>query len=164
MEVFGGSPRYTTYPTRDGKRVAVCLLEAKIWRRFCAVIGRHDLAFADETPVDRLSSHGPRAELFRAAIAEFCLARDRDEIGALMVAHALPVMPVLTPDEAVASPHAASRGVVEEVEHPTEGTTYTLRSGLKGSGLVRETRRSAPTIGDAERAPPASRIRASRAV
>ena len=165
MEVFGGSPRYTTYPTRDGKRVAVCLLEAKIWRRFCAVIGRHDLAFADETPTDRLSNHGPRAELFRAAIGEFCLAHDRDEIGALMVAHALPVMPVLTPDEAVASAHAASRGVVETVEHPTEGTTYTLRSGLRGAGLVRAARRHAPTIGDAEDAPPASRIRAtSRAV
>lgn len=161
MEVFGGSPRYTTYPTQDGKRVAVCLLEAKIWRRFCAVIGRGDLAFADETPVDRLSSHGARAELFRAAISAFCLAHDRDEIGAMMVAHCLPVMPVLTPDEAVASAHTRSRGIVEAVEHPTEGITYTLRSGLKGAGLVRPARGPAPTIGDVEGAPPDTRIRAA---
>ena len=31
MELYGGNPRYATYPTRDGKAVAVSLLEARIW-------------------------------------------------------------------------------------------------------------------------------------
>jgi len=148
MEVWGGNPRYRTYPTRDGKRVAVCLLEAKIWRRFCEVIGRHDLIFADEDHGARLSSHGERAHVFQAALSEYCLAHDRDAIGAQMVELALPVMPVLTPDEAVASEHVRTRGLVEAVEHPTEGTTFTLRSGLLGSGVVRQRRAPAPLIDD----------------
>ncbi|MEP9380470.1 CoA transferase [Aquabacter sp. CN5-332] len=149
MEVWGGNPRYTTYPTRDGKRVAVCLLEAKIWRRFCEAIGRTDLAFADEDPAARLSSHGPRAELFRAVLSEYCLAHDRDEIGARMIALSLPVMPVLTPDEAVASDHVRSRGLLEQVDHPTEGRTFVLRNGLMEAGITRRSRGPAPTIGNA---------------
>ncbi len=149
MEVWGGNPRYRTYPTRDGKRVAICLLEAKIWRRFCEAIARPDLIVDDEHSSARLSSHGPQAERFRAALAEYCLAHDRDEIGARMEALALPVMPVLTPDEAVASAHVRSRGLVEAVEHPTEGRTFTLRSGLMASGIVRRRRAPAPRIADA---------------
>lgn len=149
MEVWGGNPRYRTYPTRDGKKVAVCLLEAKIWRKFCELIERNDLVFADEGSESRLSSHGERAELFRDAIAGYCLSHDRDEIGGLMTEFALPVVPVLTPDEAVASEHVRSRGLVEEVEHPTEGRTFTLRSGLMGSGVVCRQRSPAPLIGDA---------------
>ncbi|MFG1347784.1 CoA transferase [Xanthobacter autotrophicus DSM 431] len=148
MEVWGGNPRYTTYPTRDGRKIAVCLLEAKIWRRFCEAIGRPDLVF-DEDPKARLSSHGDRSELFRQALSDYCLAHDRDEIGARMVALCLPVIPVLTPDEAVASEHVRSRGLVEAVDHPTEGRTFTLRSGLMGAGITRRSRAPAPRIGDA---------------
>lgn len=149
MEVWGGNPRYRTYTTRDGKKVAVCLLEAKIWRKFCELIGRPDLNFADEGHEARLSSHGDRAELFREALATYCLSHDRDEIGAVMTRLALPVIPVLTPDEAVASDHVRSRGLVEAVEHPTEGHTFTLRSGLMDSGVMRPRRGAAPLIGDA---------------
>ena len=150
IEVWGGNPRYTTYPTRDGKRVAVCLLEAKIWRRFCEAIGRTDLTFDDEDPTARLSSHGPHSNLFRDALSDYCLAHDRDEIAARMIALSLPVLPVLTPDEAVVSAHVRSRGLVEAVDHPTEGRTFTLRSGLVDAGIVRANRTAAPLIGNAE--------------
>jgi CoA:oxalate CoA-transferase len=156
MEVWGGNPRYTTYPTRDKKRVAVCLLEAKVWRRFCEVIGRPDLAFADEKAGDRLSSHGARAELFREALSEYCLAHDRDDIGARMIANSLPVMPVLTPDEAVASEHVRSRRLIEAVEHSTEGRTFAIRSGLMDAGITCKRRAPAPVIGNARTGPHAT--------
>ena len=43
MESFGGNPRYATYLSKDGKPVAVTLLETKIWTQFCNHIGRPDL-------------------------------------------------------------------------------------------------------------------------
>lgn len=153
MEVWGGNPRYTTYPTRDGKRVAVCLLEAKVWKRFCEAIGRTDLVFADEHSGDRLSNHGDRSEVFRKVLSEYCLAHDRDEIGARMIAFSLPVLPVLTPDEAVASEHVRSRGLVEAVDHPTEGRTFTLRSGLMNAGITHKNRGPAPVIDSAWKQP-----------
>ncbi len=149
MEVWGGNPRYTTYQTRDGKRVAICLLEAKVWLRFCEAIGRRDLVFADERSSDRLSSHGDRSELYRKALSEYCAAHDRDHIGAQMAALGLPVIPVLTPDEALSSDHVLSRGLVQAQNHPTEGKVFTIRNGLLDSGLVRRYRAPAPSLGDA---------------
>src|SRR3546814_10366702 len=78
VEVWGGNPRYTTYPTRDGKKVAICLLEAKVWRRFCEVIGRSDLIFDDERSSDRLSNRSEEhtselQSLMRISYAVFCL-------------------------------------------------------------------------------------------
>jgi crotonobetainyl-CoA:carnitine CoA-transferase CaiB-like acyl-CoA transferase len=148
MEVWGGNPRYAIYPTHDGGSVAVCLLETKIWREFCRAIGRTDLIFEDENPSDRLSSHGGRAALYRTAIAEFCLAHTRDEIAARMIALGLPVLPVLSPAEAVESEHVAARGLVQPIEHPTEGATLTIATGLAPSGLVRRQRLPAPLVGE----------------
>jgi crotonobetainyl-CoA:carnitine CoA-transferase CaiB-like acyl-CoA transferase len=152
MEVWGGNPRYRVYPTRDGKRVAVCLLEAKIWRRFCELIGREDLIFDDEDLGARLSSHGERSSRYFEAIAAYCMGHDRDEIGARMEAMALPVIPVLTPDEAVTSEHVRSRGLVQATEHPTEGRTFSISSGLSASGIARPTRGPAPIIRYGQRA------------
>ncbi len=148
MEVWGGNPRYAVYSTRDGRRVAVCLLEAKIWRAFCQAIDRTDLIF-DEDPSARLSGHGERSESFREAIASFCLAHDRDEIGARMIALGLPVMPVLDPDEAVASENVEARGLLQIITHPTEGPTLTIGSGLERTGVTRPQRSPAPAIGSA---------------
>lgn len=147
MEVWGGNPRYAVYPTRDGRRVAVCLLESKIWGAFCRAIERSDLV-VDEDPSARLSGHAAHSERFREAIAAFCLAHDRDVIGARMVALGLPVMPVLDPDEAVASPNVAARGLLDTITHPTEGPTLTIGSGLERTGLTRPQRSPAPAIGD----------------
>ena len=147
MELWGGNPRYNTYPTRDGKAVAVSLLEARIWHAFCRVIGRTDLIFEDEGPEQRHSSHGERAELYRQAIAEVCLSRPRDELVAWMEENDVPILPVHTPEEAVASAHAAARGLVQWIDHPGEGRIPVLANPLARSGLTRAERRPAPDIG-----------------
>ena len=100
----------------------------------------------EEDPNLRLSSHGDRAALFEAALSDYCLAHDRDEIGERARSLSIPIMPVLTPDEAVRSAHVKSRGLVEEVPHPTENRVFTLRSGLVASGVVRRRRAPAPTL------------------
>jgi len=147
MEVWGGNPRYALYPTQDGKTVAVSLLEGRYWKKFCDVIGRPDLASGPEDPSARLSSHGALNAQFRDAIAGYCSANNRDVIARAMAERDIPVVPVLTPDEAVASPHAQVRGLVRQVPHPNEGTMTELRNPLHRSGLVRDVRQPAPGMG-----------------
>jgi crotonobetainyl-CoA:carnitine CoA-transferase CaiB-like acyl-CoA transferase len=147
MEVWGGNPRYALYPTRDGKTIAVALLESRYWKKFCTAIGQPELAPEHEDPSARLSSHGERTELYRKAIADYCKAHDRDEIACRMAAEDIPLVPVLTPDEALHSPHAAERQLVRTVAHATEGTITELRNPLHPSGLVRTDRTPAPTLG-----------------
>ena len=124
MEIWGGNPRYALYPTRDGKTVAglspgIALL-AEVLR-------------SDRTPLTwppngkillhRLSNHGALTETYRKTIAEYCMAHDRDQIAHTMAKHAIPVVPVLTPDEALASDHVAHRNLLSRIADPIEGSS-----------------------------------------
>ncbi|HYG91760.1 MAG TPA: CaiB/BaiF CoA-transferase family protein [Azospirillum sp.] len=147
MQVWGGNPRYALYPTRDGKAVAVCLLEARLWRGFCEAIGRPDLIDEDEGPEHRHSDHGERSALYRDAIAELCLANDRDALCARMTALGLAVMPVLDGDEVLASENAHVRGAVASIDDPREGCVPALRAPFGAAGLTRPHRFPAPAQG-----------------
>ena len=147
LQAFGGNPRYNIYQCKDGKPVAVSLLEARQWSQFCGVIGRADLIFEDETPEERLSDHGERAALFRSAIAEYCGAHDRDDLIAVMEEHQIPVAAVYTPDEALATDVVAARSLVEYIEHSTEGRIPHLVSPYARAGLTRDERKGAPGLG-----------------
>jgi len=147
MEPFGGNPRYNTYCCRDGKPVAVSLLEARNWAQFCEVIGRKDLIFEDETPEERHSDHGERGELFRKGIQDYCDCHDRDELLAVMEKHQIPVCAVFTPDEALASSNVAARGLIEYIDHPEEGRIPHLVSPFARAGLTKQGRKPAPGLG-----------------
>ena len=147
MELWGRNPRYTSYPTQDGKAVAVSLLEARIWGRFCELIGRQDLVSAEETAKDRHTNHGERAKHYRKAIADLCMSRPRDELVAWMLENDVPIMPVYTPDEAINSEHARARGLVEWINHPVEGRIPVLANPLALGGITTGKRHPAPSLG-----------------
>ncbi len=147
MEVWGGNPRYATYPTQDGGAVAVSLLEARSWERFCQLVGRPDLVSPDETARDRHSNHGARADLYRTALTCYFGQRSRDAAVAELLAAEIAVCPVVSPDEALAGEHVAARGLVEWIEHPREGRIPQLGNPLAASGLTDTRRRPAPALG-----------------
>ena len=146
-QVWGRNPRYTVYPTGDQKWIAVSLLEHKLWQRFCQAIGEPDLASQPEKQGERLSDHGERGKQYRAALARYCLSNTRDEISQQMEALDIPVCPVLTPDEALNSPHTLAREMLEHTEHPVQGRIAQIGNPLKRSGLVNTMKRPAPTLG-----------------
>lgn len=147
LESFGSNPRYAVYATRDGKAVVVALLEARAWHRFCEHLGRPDLVHP-ESPGDRHRTHPERSESYRAAIAAFCGARDRDELIAEMEAHDIAITPCHTPDEALASSVARERDVVAFHDHPREGRVPHFVDPLMRAGLSDPSRRSAPVMGE----------------
>jgi len=148
QEVFGSNPRYSTYRTRDGKAVAVSLLEARAWERFCHAIDRPDLVRTDETPADRLTSHGEHGVRYRVALTRYCLGLDRDPLVAQMRALGIAVSPVLDPDEALAADHAQARGAVRWIDHPVEGRIPQLLTPLHQSGLAADPPAPAPGLGE----------------
>lgn len=145
MQVWGGNPRYALYRTRDGRQVAVSLLEKRLWKDFCVLIGRPDLVFEDERAADRHSDHGERAALFRDALQAYFDAHDADEIDRTMQAHAIPVIAVREPEGALADPHFHARGMIYRERDPHEGDVTRIGSPYASSGLV-ATRRSAPPL------------------
>ena len=147
LQAFGGNPRYNTYLCKDGKPVAVSLLEARVWGAFCRVIGREDLVFGDEGPRDRHTTHGDRAALFRDCIEQYCKSLDRADLLAVMAAHQVPICAAFTPDEALASDNVAARGLIEYIDHPVEGRIPQLTNPFAHTGLTRGERTGAPALG-----------------
>lgn len=147
LEVWGGNPRYATYLTKDGRSVAVALLEARLWANFCNVIGRPDLVDADEDPSARHTDHGEKSDQYKAAIADYCLSMPRDDLIAEMERNGVPICAVYSPDETLASENVAARKLIHVIDDPAEGPMPQIVNPLAGSGLVREQRTSAPNIG-----------------
>lgn len=148
MQVWGGNPRYALYRTRDGRQVAVSLLEKRLWRDFCTVIGRPDLVFDDERPADRHTDHGARATLFRTALQAYFDAHDAADVDRTMQAHRIPICAVRNPDQALADPHLRARGTIHDVVDPHEGPVVRIGSPFANSGLVDTGRRPPPLLGE----------------
>ena len=148
QEVFGKNPRYATYSTKDGKPVAVSLLEAKAWKEFCESIERPDLIAHDETAADRLTAHGPRHALYREALAQYCAAHTLSEIESEAERTGIAILPVYTPDEALRHPHVAARGNVHFIDHPLEGRIPHFVNPLARAGLSRAGHDPAPDLGE----------------
>jgi crotonobetainyl-CoA:carnitine CoA-transferase CaiB-like acyl-CoA transferase len=148
IESFGANPRYDTYLSKDGKPVAVSLLETRSFQAFCASIGREDVSPANESLADRLSAHGPHHAKYRELLAEFCAAHTWSEIMRHLEQTGIAICPICTPEEAIALPHVAARGLVNTIEHPHEGTVPHLVNPLARAGLARVEHDPAPDLGE----------------
>ncbi len=147
MEVWGGNPRYAIYSAKDGLPVAVSLLEARIWKAFCELIGRHELISEDETPGDRHTSHGERSAIYRQAIQGYCSSMPRNELIEKMLAANIPISPVNDPSEALVDPHVRDRKLIEWIDHPVEGRIPQIANPLACSGIADTAGPGAPELG-----------------
>lgn len=147
IESFGGNPRYDTYVSKDGKPVAVSLLEASSWRAFCRSIGREDLIPQHETLADRLSGHPENHGKYRQALTDFCTAHTWTEIMERLQATGIAICPICTPDEALALPHVEARGLVNVIDYPVEGKVPHLVNPLARAGLAEIEHDPAPDLG-----------------
>ncbi len=148
METFGGNPRYATYLSRDGKPVAVTLLETKSWRQFCEMAGRPDLVPQNESLSDRLSSHPGMSERYRDALSTYCASLTWDEHMRRMEKTGIAICPICTPDEAMALPHVSARSSIGTLEHPREGRIPHFVNPLARAGLAVEQDAPAPRLGE----------------
>ena len=148
MQLWGGNPRYSIYQTRDGKAVAMALLEASLWKTFCETIGRTDLINTAETSDDRHTDHGEFSAIYRQTLSDYCLSQDREPLIKQMTDAGIPVSPVYSPEEALHSDLVQARNMVHTIDHPLEGQIPVLSNPLAISGLAGEQRSGAPGIGE----------------
>ena len=103
----GGAPFYRTYPTRDGKYVAVGAIEKRFFQALVSGLGLDPETLPGQNDTSRWS------ELAAAIGAEF-LKRDRDDWAEHFAATDACVSPVLDMDESVSHPLAVSRGMFDD--------------------------------------------------
>jgi crotonobetainyl-CoA:carnitine CoA-transferase CaiB-like acyl-CoA transferase len=135
--------RYALYATSDGKEVLLAAPEPRIWRRFCEVVGRPELAaLAGDGVIEFEEDPVGRAELeaiFRT--------RSQEEWIQLAARIGVPIAPVIALESLPTDPHVAHRDMLVSGEHPLGGTVSLTGHPTKYRGdTVAWTR--APELGE----------------
>ncbi len=140
----GGAP-YQVFRTADGW-VTIGPNTQPLWRKFCATIGRDELA-QDARFKDNPARVANRKAL--VALLEEVLARHGTTYWVdLLTAAGVPVGPVMTYDEVFADPQVKAREMVAEIDHPAAGRMRTLGIPVKLSATPGTLRRPAPLLGE----------------
>jgi alpha-methylacyl-CoA racemase len=109
----GGAPFYDTYPTADGKFVAVGALEPKFYAELLAGLGLDPAGLPGQLDRDGWPA-------LRAAISARFAERTQDEWAAAFAGSDACVVPVLSMADAPGHPHNAARGTFTEVAGVTQ--------------------------------------------
>jgi formyl-CoA transferase len=136
---------YQTFKTADGYLV-VGVASETIWRRFCAAIGRSELA--DDSRFAKNSQRVEnRAQLVRI-LAEIFSRRDSRTWSRILQQAEVPYAPVQTIDQVFNDPQVIHRGMVAEIEHPSAGKVKLAGIPLKFSATPASLRLPPPRLGE----------------
>ncbi len=117
----GGLACYGVYQCRDGKYMALGILEEKFWKKFCAMVGCPQW-------INHFLVRGDDAQKLRDELSTLFLTRSRDDWASQAAEQDICLTPVLTVDELEKNPHLQARDMICEEDHPVCGK-------LKGVGV-----------------------------
>lgn len=136
--VYGGSPRYHIYKTRDGRFLAVAPLEEKFWQTFCELIGLPQRLRAESCPCQEAV----------AAIQDVVSAKSAQEWEQLFEGQDVCVVVVKTMEEALDSAHFKARGLFAKQVNDGERNMMALPVPIVDSLRHAEEVRPYPRLGE----------------
>jgi len=142
---FGGSAT-GIYPTTDGHVAIAAAASDAVWARFCAVIGREDLARAPGFA--SAAARRDRRDEIAAIIQGWTGPRAKAEVVRTLVTAGVPAAPVNNVAEMVADPQVSAREMFVELDHPVYGPLRTTGTPLKLSETPGRVRWLAPMPGE----------------
>jgi crotonobetainyl-CoA:carnitine CoA-transferase CaiB-like acyl-CoA transferase len=139
---------YQAFEASDAP-VLIGIANDNLWRRFCKVVGRDELA---EDPRFRTSPDRVRNRAETVAIVQDIVrTRTRDEWVELLMGLGVPCAPINTLKEALDHPHTAARGLVLEYPHPVLGQIKTIAQPIVFDGEPRGAGTPPPMLGEHSR-------------
>jgi CoA:oxalate CoA-transferase len=142
---FAGSSS-GVYRTADGYVAIAAGSSDLVWRRFCQIIGKPELA----TDADFATNAARRAH--QTAVAEliqgWTATRSKAEVVETLAGGGVPAAPVNNVAEMVADPQVQARDMFVEVDHPVYGPVKITGTPLKLSETPGRVERLAPLPGE----------------
>jgi formyl-CoA transferase len=135
---------YETFETSDG-HVIVGVGSEALWRSFCDVIGRRDLAA--DARFDRNARRVSNYEALRAVLAPILRTRTLGEWMTALGEAGIPCGRVRTVAEALENAQVEARGLLLDVDHPRAGRGRYVGSPIGLDGAGRGSRRPPPLLG-----------------
>jgi len=141
MMLNGQFPCYRVYRTKDDKHITIGALEAKFWEDLCHALEREDL-------IPRQYATGPQGDEAISQLEEIFLTRTRDEWVNFLENFEICHGPVNDFQETFSDPQVVHRGMVLEVDHPTEGKIKQVGFPIKFSENPGRIRLPTPGYGE----------------
>jgi crotonobetainyl-CoA:carnitine CoA-transferase CaiB-like acyl-CoA transferase len=135
---------YQTFRTKT-RDLALAVGSEKLWRLFCPLIGRPELAGDPRFNSNRARDQN-RAELV-GLLQEIFLTRTYEEWEALLVQSGIPVGTVNTLAEVVKHPQVVARKSFVEIDHPKVGKVPVVNVPARLSRTPGAVRAPSPTLG-----------------
>ena len=132
---------YNIYKTRDGRYLSVGAVEPKFWINACNALGLPDLITAQMSCAD---DGEPAYEKLKTRVAERTLAQWIEVFKDVDAC----VEPVLDCLEALDHPHFHQRGMIQKIDHPTEGEMVQIGLPVVMSKTPPDIRHPPPTPGE----------------
>lgn len=136
---------YACFPTAD-RDIAIAVASDKLWRSFCEVMERPDIA-ADPgfaTNALRVEHRG----VLESMITDIFRTRTAPEWLAALASRGVPCAPVNSLADVAADPQAAARSMFPVIDHPTAGPIRITGAPIKFSESTGEIRSPAPRLGE----------------
>jgi len=141
------NPLVNQYQTRDGQRFIFCCLDpANDWRRICTAIGRPDLI--DNERYATYEARSQANEELVALLDREIATKDMSEWDRLFTEQGLVWGLIPSMDRVAIDPQMASNEVFAEFEHPEHGRLRTVTNPIRVNGVMKETPRAAPKVGE----------------
>ena len=133
-----GWPSIGNLKCKDGKYISnAAAYQNHFWAPFCDAVGFPEMR----------ENRPERDEAAIRKVREHMLTKTRDEWMAI-IPKEIAVVPVLEFDEVLEGQYARERGMVWEIDHPTEGKVRQLASPFHLSGTPTAFRNFAPLLGE----------------
>jgi crotonobetainyl-CoA:carnitine CoA-transferase CaiB-like acyl-CoA transferase len=138
------SPARRPFPTADGHLAAVVYTD-RDWARFFTMIGRPELA--DDPRYATLYDRTERLEELYALVADHLAGGTTAEWFARFTEAGIPSVPYNRVDDLFDDPHFRAVGLLEEIDHPSEGRLLQCPTPVTFDGVRRAHPRPAPVLG-----------------
>lgn len=135
---------YRGFPTKD-REIVIAVASQKLWRTFCAAIGRSDLVDHPDYVTNALRVENRR--VLEPLISDIFRTRTSAEWSRIFAEFGIPCSPVRGLDEVVNDPQAAAREMF-----PQAGDSRVTGPPVKLSGTPGATKHPAPLLGADTRA------------
>ena len=142
---WGGSAS-GVYSTTDGHVAIAAATSDPIWRRFCTIIGRPELA--TDPDFATVPARRDRRDAVVAVIQAWTGGRTKSEVVKAFSEVGVPAAAVNTIDETVADPQVQAREMFVRQDHPTYGPLTITGTALKLSETPGRVERLAPLPGE----------------
>jgi crotonobetainyl-CoA:carnitine CoA-transferase CaiB-like acyl-CoA transferase len=141
MMLNGKFPCYRVYRTKDDKYITIGALEEKFWNNLCRALEREDL-------IPHQHATGSQGDEVVAQLEKIFLTKTRDEWAEYLEGFEICHGPVNDFQETFSDPQVLHRGMILEVDHPTEGRIKQVGFPIKFSETPGRARLPSPGYGE----------------